>query len=97
MILNSLEGIKYVSVDVSMNVGGNQLRRQVFKVTRRGQVLGYVARSLGTGAPRRRGWSYALDEPELFRSWNRVGPGSTRELATDHLLSMVNPSAVWLV
>jgi hypothetical protein len=94
MIIHDHTGIKYVGIHITKHEGG---QRHIFKITRRGQVLGYVARSLTTGAPIRAGWSYCTEpEPEVAANWTQVGPGSTREDATDHLLSALSPSAAWL-
>ena len=95
MILNDHTGIKMVKLMIRSEGGwGN---RQIWKVTRKGQVLGYVARSLTRGAPYRAGWSFCeLDEPEQPCNWTKVGPSSTREQAVDHLLSALSPSASWL-
>lgn len=99
MIFNDLTGVKYVSINITVDIGGMKRLRQVFKLTRKGQVLGYVARSSRPGmSPRRAGWSYCTsDEPELWRNWTQAGIGSTREQAADHLLSALSPSAAWLV
>jgi hypothetical protein len=69
--------VKFVGISVTMEGYGH---RAVFKVTRRGQVVGYVARSVTAGAPARAGWSYCrCDRPEKASSWIPAGPGSTRD------------------
>jgi hypothetical protein len=96
MILNDHTGIKMVKIWVPTEGGwGN---RQVYKITRNGEVLGYVARALTHRSAYRAGWSWCVeDAPEYPHNWTRVGPSSTRPEAIDHLLSARSPSAPWLV
>lgn len=95
MNLHDHAGIKMTKLTITSEGGWGS--RQVWPVSRDGQHLGYVARSLTRGGPSRAGWSYCTeDTPELPCNWTKVGPGSTREQAVDHLLSALSPSASWL-